>query len=149
MTGLPYYLLGRVPCRSVSLVAIVVEATAYENRLLYTRKPYCLCRTTSKIYLQWTMALGPSNVRFASTRMLKGIKPTKNDVLPVQLKSQQRRDLPLSPLAQWSKSKAEFVRSDPQGRFTANQLVRHYPNSFLRGHSDKIHRTMPWPWGRT
>ncbi|KAH9179528.1 hypothetical protein EDB89DRAFT_1841481 [Lactarius sanguifluus] len=34
--GLPYYHLGRVPCRSVSLVAIVVEATAYENRDLYT-----------------------------------------------------------------------------------------------------------------
>ncbi|KAI9467180.1 hypothetical protein BJY52DRAFT_1348990 [Lactarius psammicola] len=34
--GLPYYFLGRVPCRSVSLVAIVVEATAYENRDLYT-----------------------------------------------------------------------------------------------------------------
>lgn len=48
MTGLPYYLLGRVPCRSVSLVAIVVEATANENRDLYTRKPCCLCRTMSK-----------------------------------------------------------------------------------------------------
>ncbi|KAH9060993.1 hypothetical protein EDB87DRAFT_1560925 [Lactarius vividus] len=34
--GLPYYHLGRVPCRSVSLVAIVVEATAYENRDIYT-----------------------------------------------------------------------------------------------------------------
>lgn len=36
--GLPYYLLGRVPCRSVFLVAIVVGAVAYERRLVYTRK---------------------------------------------------------------------------------------------------------------
>ncbi|KAH9965767.1 hypothetical protein BC827DRAFT_765887 [Russula dissimulans] len=35
-TGLPYYLLGRVPCRSVLLVAIVVGAAAYERRLVYT-----------------------------------------------------------------------------------------------------------------
>ncbi|KAI0254872.1 hypothetical protein BJV78DRAFT_1183480 [Lactifluus subvellereus] len=34
--GLPYYFLGRVPCRSVSLVAIVVGAVAYERRVLYT-----------------------------------------------------------------------------------------------------------------
>ncbi|KAF8272156.1 hypothetical protein EI94DRAFT_423408 [Lactarius quietus] len=35
--GLPHYLLGRVPCRSVTVVAIIVEATAYDNRDLYTR----------------------------------------------------------------------------------------------------------------
>ncbi|KAI0268088.1 hypothetical protein BC834DRAFT_867837 [Gloeopeniophorella convolvens] len=34
--GLPYYLLGRVPCRSVLLVAIVVGAAKYESRIVYT-----------------------------------------------------------------------------------------------------------------
>ncbi|KAI0303920.1 hypothetical protein BC826DRAFT_200777 [Russula brevipes] len=34
--GLPYYFLGRVPCRSISLVAIVVGAAAYERRVVYT-----------------------------------------------------------------------------------------------------------------
>jgi hypothetical protein len=41
-TGLPYYLLGRVPCRSVSLVAIVVGAVAYEHRILYSCEYYYL-----------------------------------------------------------------------------------------------------------
>ena len=40
--GLPYYFLGRVPCRSVSLVAIVVGATAYERRVLYIRESHYL-----------------------------------------------------------------------------------------------------------
>ncbi|KAF8505928.1 hypothetical protein F5888DRAFT_1603980 [Russula emetica] len=33
--GLPHYFLGRVPCRSISLVAVVVGATAYERRIVY------------------------------------------------------------------------------------------------------------------
>lgn len=33
--GLPHYFLGRVPCRSISLVAVVVGATAYEKRVVY------------------------------------------------------------------------------------------------------------------
>ena len=39
-TGVPYYFLGRVPCRSVSLVAVVVGAVEYESRIVYTREPY-------------------------------------------------------------------------------------------------------------
>ncbi len=88
-------------------------------------------------HLQWTMGPGPSNVRFASTRMLQGIERAKNRSLPVPLKRRQKKDpLPLSPLVPWSEFKAEFVRSGTQGRFTANQSVRLYRNSFLRGHSD-------------
>ncbi|KAI9513232.1 hypothetical protein F5148DRAFT_1157141 [Russula earlei] len=34
--GFPYCLLGRIPCRSVSLVAIVVGTAAYERRIVYT-----------------------------------------------------------------------------------------------------------------
>ncbi|KAI0307009.1 hypothetical protein B0F90DRAFT_506900 [Multifurca ochricompacta] len=35
VTGLPYYYLGRVPCRSVSLVGIIVGVSEYERRILY------------------------------------------------------------------------------------------------------------------
>lgn len=46
-TGVPHYFLGRVPCRSVSLVAIVVGAAAYERRIVYTRELYCLPISTT------------------------------------------------------------------------------------------------------
>jgi hypothetical protein len=52
-TGLPYYCLGRVPCRSVSLVAIVVGAAAYERRVVYTREhtsPLTVPRQKSHFY---------------------------------------------------------------------------------------------------
>src|SRR6266581_4613110 len=66
-TGLPYYLLGRVPCRSVSFVAIVVGAVAYERRIVYTREPYCNSpvyhNTNQNPTLQWMTEPPPLSAR--------------------------------------------------------------------------------------
>ena len=70
-TGLPHYFLGRVPCRSISLVAVVVGATAYEKRVVYIREPYYLPShgTTPNFAVQWMMERAPSSAHFALARV--------------------------------------------------------------------------------
>lgn len=78
-TGLPYYLLGRVPCRSVSFVAIVVGAVAYERRIVYTREPYSnspVYHDQSKPTLQWMTEPPPLSAR--SVPMTRRSQGTKN-----------------------------------------------------------------------
>jgi len=64
-TGLPYYFLGRVPCRSVSFVAIVVGAVAYERRVVYTREPLQLSPVPQPIKPHFTVDDGTATIECA------------------------------------------------------------------------------------
>jgi hypothetical protein len=86
-TGLSHYFLGRVPCRSISLVAVVVGATAYERRIVYIREPYYLPLSvpTPKLVAQWMMEPAPSTAHFASVRarISQKAKRVKFGTIPV------------------------------------------------------------------
>lgn len=127
-TGLPYYLLGRVPCRSVSLIAIVVGAVAYERRVVYTREPYYLpLLLHPMLSLQWTMGPPSLSAHFAPTRINQRANRVRSRASALYIKigpQSHNRPFPHSSHSvPWSKFRAKFARSTMREKYTAKPSV--------------------------
>jgi len=123
-TGLPYYLLGRVPCRSVSFVAIVVGAVAYERRIVYTREPHYLY-AVPHTNAHSTVDDGTGTIECAfrpdedkpegQTSENRDVAPLAQEVAAVKLAAPRLRSPPLVPVGSVVKVQGK-VRVKPHSR---------------------------------